>query len=207
MDAVIFDVDGTLWDSAGMVTASWNKALAKYAPYPIHIEEEALKSMLGRPVTEFYDRFWGDLPQEEKVALGQHCLNEQVSFLLEHPAPFYPGVYQTFQELSAKLPLYIVSNCQLGYIDTCMEAGNLASFISGQLCFAETQLPKSGTILQLMREHDLKDVVYVGDTAGDAAACKEADIPFIWASYGYGNVEDAHLSIRSMSELPALLGL
>ena len=66
MDAVIFDVDGTLWDSAGMVTASWNKALAKYAPYPIHIEEDALKSMLGRPVTEFYDRFWGDLPQDEK---------------------------------------------------------------------------------------------------------------------------------------------
>ena len=43
--------------------------------------------------------------------------------------------------------------------------------------------------------------VYVGDTKGDADACKEADIPFIFASYGFGDVPDALQTIDSFPEL------
>lgn len=43
--------------------------------------------------------------------------------------------------------------------------------------------------------------MYVGDTQGDANACKEAEVPMIFASYGFGEVEGEYPSIRAFTEL------
>ena len=81
-----------------------------------------------------------------------------------------PDVYDALKELSEKIPLYIVSNCQTGYDTTCIETSGIEDFISGHLCYGETLLPKSGSIRKLMEREGLKDVVYVGDTPSDAQA-------------------------------------
>ena len=52
-----------------------------------------------------------------------------------------------------------------------------------------------------MERNGLKDPVYVGDTQGDADACAEAGISFIFAEYGFGNVPDADMRIRRFSDL------
>lgn len=39
-----------------------------------------------------------------------------------------------------------------------------------------------------MERNHLQDVVYVGDTSGDFDACQKADVPFIYASYGFGDI-------------------
>ena len=40
-----------------------------------------------------------------------------------------------------------------------------------------------------MERNGLSEAVYVGDTQGDANSCKEAEIPMIYAAYGFGEVE------------------
>ena len=55
-----------------------------------------------------------------------------------------------------------------------------------------------------MEQYGLKKVFYVGDTQGDADACKKADIPFILADYGFGNVPDPAYRIREPKELLTL---
>lgn len=57
----------------------------------------------------------------------------------------------------------------------------------------------------LMEKNRLEHVVYVGDTQGDADACREAGIPFILAEYGFGDVPDARRRIRKISELCEIL--
>ena len=52
-----------------------------------------------------------------------------------------------------------------------------------------------------MERNGLKDVVYVGDTQGDADACKAAGVPFVFAEYGFGDVPDAEDRISKISEL------
>ena len=44
-------------------------------------------------------------------------------------------------------------------------------------------------ILKLMEKNNLTSPVYVGDTQGDADSCKKAGIPFIFAEYGFGQVD------------------
>ena len=52
-----------------------------------------------------------------------------------------------------------------------------------------------------MERNGIKEAVYVGDTQGDANACKEAGIPMIFAAYGFGQVEEEHVAIQSFGEL------
>ena len=56
----------------------------------------------------------------------------------------------------------------------------------------------------LMKKNNLNSPVYVGDTQGDADACKMAGIPFIFAEYGFGDVPDAKTRIRTFSDLEKL---
>lgn len=53
----------------------------------------------------------------------------------------------------------------------------------------------------LIERNHLTSPVYVGDTQGDADACRDADIPFIFAEYGFGNVPDAKRTIQKFSDL------
>ena len=57
----------------------------------------------------------------------------------------------------------------------------------------------------LMDTNHLQDVVYIGDTQGDYDACQMANVPFIYASYGFGQAPEADCSIQGLDELPLLL--
>ena len=82
---------------------------------------------------------------------------------------------------------------------------SLEPFIKDHLCFGETQTSKGQTILTLMKRNGLKNPVYVGDTRGDADACAEAGIPFIFAGYGFGDVPDAKMRISKFTDLKDLV--
>ena len=56
-------------------------------------------------------------------------------------------------------------------------------------------------VIKGAKENNLKNRVYVGDTQGDANACREAGIPFILADYGFGNVPDPDARIQKPLDL------
>ena len=47
----------------------------------------------------------------------------------------------------------------------------------------------------------MKNPIYIGDTEGDMKAAKIADIPFVYAKYGFGSVLNYDYSINSFDEL------
>ena len=116
----------------------------------------------------------------------------------------YPGVAQAMEALAKKHRLFIVSNSQQGYPELCIEKLGIAPWISGHLCFGDTNAPKGVTIRQLMERHGITSAVYVGDTQGDYEASLEAGIPFVWASYGFGTPEGYDYAIDSLQALVRL---
>ena len=105
--------------------------------------------------------------------------------------------------------LFIVSNCQCGYIELFLEKNRLESLITDFECFGNTGMSKGENIRLLLERNGLKpqQTVYVGDTQGDYEATVEAGIPFILAAYGFGKVPQAKASIAHMEELPKALAL
>ena len=56
-----------------------------------------------------------------------------------------------------------------------------------------------------MKRNELKHPVYVGDTQGDCNAAKLANIPFVFASYGFGEVDGYDYMIEEISDIVNLL--
>ena len=55
-----------------------------------------------------------------------------------------------------------------------------------------------------MREHHLQSPVYVGDTMGDFLSCRKAGVPFVFASYGFGDVPEPDYRIEKPADLITL---
>ena len=201
MDGIIFDIDGTLWDSTDPVAASWNRSIREYSSLDLTINADILSGLFGKTMTEIGNTLFPGMPEEEKEHLLNICMEQENRYLEDHPGTFYDGVIETVKKLAEKYPLFIVSNCQCGYIEVTVRSGGLESCIRDHLFFGENQVPKGQTLLLLMERNGLKAPVYVGDTQGDADACREAGIPFIFAEYGFGDVPDAEMRIRSFSDL------
>ena len=198
MDSIIFDVDGTLWDSTESVAASWNKAIREHADPSLAVDPDTLSKVFGKTMTEIADTLFPTLTPERRMNLLDLCFEEENRYLQEHPGILYDGVTDTIKKLSDRYPLYIVSNCQCGYIEVLLSTTGLGSYIKDHLCFGETQVAKGETIRMLMKKNNLNSPVYVGDTR------KMAGIPFIFAEYGFGDVPDAKTRIRTFSDLEKL---
>ena len=201
MDGIIFDVDGTIWDSTDSVAESWNLAIRENSDLDITVTNEFLFSIFGKTMDEIFSRLFPMLDTQERLRLGNLCFEYENRLLETKPGTLYPRVRETFERLSQKVPLFIVSNCQCGYIEVMLRSTGLAPYVTDTLCFGQTKTSKGQTIRTLMKKNHLKDVFYVGDTQGDADACKEAGIDFVFASYGFGEVPDAKWSIESITDL------
>ncbi len=201
MDGIIFDVDGTLWDSTDSVAESWNLALREHSSLDLVIDADILSRLFGKTMNEIADAIFPMLSPEERMRLLEICFDYENRYLETHPGTMYPGAVDTLRRLSKKYLLFIVSNCQKGYIEAMMKSCGMESYITDHLCFGETGQPKSVTIRLLMERNSLNDVVYVGDTQGDADACRDAGIPFVFAAYGFGEVPDASQKIDSLPDL------
>lgn len=204
MDSIIFDVDGTLWDSTESVAASWNKAIREHSSLNLTLEPVSLSRVFGKTMTEIADTLFPSLSADERMKLLEVCFDEENRYLEDHPGILYPDVARTLKKLASRYPLYIVSNCQCGYIEVMLRTTGLGPYIKDHLCFGETQVPKGETIRKLIVKNRLQSPVYVGDTQGDADSCKTAGIPFIFAEYGFGDVPDARMRIQTFSDLAKL---
>lgn len=205
MDSIIFDVDGTLWNAVEPVAECWNIILKEYPAVDLVMDGETLTRLFGKTMTEIGNALFPSLPPEKRMEILERCCSLENMYLKDHPGFLYDGVAETVRELSEKYPLYIASNCQAGYVETMLEVTGLKPYIRDHLCFGDTHTSKGQTILTLISRNGLTSPVYVGDTKGDAEACREAGIPFIFAEYGFGDVPEAKSKIRSFRDLPLIL--
>lgn len=200
-DGVIFDIDGTLWDSRKVVADAWNEVILKYDPERTALAPEFLTGLFGKPMDEIARALFPELTGQKLDEMADRCFDYENRMLEKHPGTVYPGVKETLSVLAQKVPLFIVSNCQKGYIEVCMKGCEIEELISDYLCYGDTNAPKNETLLQLIKKNGLKAPIYVGDTQGDADACEKAGIPMIYVSYGLGRVEHPVRTIDKMEQL------
>ena len=85
------------------------------------------------------------------------------------------------------------------------EFREIVSEIAALECYEATRRPKGENIRLVMERNGLAHSIYVGDTQGDRDAAQLAGIPFIYARYGFGEVDGYDHAIDSLLELPELI--
>ncbi len=187
---IILDVDGTLWDAVDVITESWNAALAKVPDVEETITSDQMRQCLGKTMFEIADMLFGYLPVARRREVLDEAMRYEVAYLRDHPGNVYPQVRETLETLRAEgWHLYIVSNCQKGYIEDCLKALGEENLIEDHLCFEDTLKEKGSNIRLCAERNALDTAVYVGDTAGDLEAARQAGAGFIYAGYGFGDVD------------------
>ena len=201
-ESLIFDIDGTLWDSRALVAEGYNIQLEKEGLSHLAVNAELFRPLFGKVMTEIADTIFPSIPAPERYALMERCMDTENKYLKANPCRIgYPAVRETMETLSKTHRLFIVSNSQKGYPELCIEKLGLAPFIQGHLCFGDTGTSKGKTVRALMRKYDITDCAYIGDTQGDYEATLEAGVPFIWAAYGFGTPEGYNHKIDRFADL------
>lgn len=205
MDSIIFDVDGTLWNSTEIIAKAWSEYLQTQEHMNITITAQRLESLFGQLLPDIARQLFPQFSENEQLRIIEACCQAEHEALLKECAPLYEDLEYTLKELGKHYPLFIVSNCQTGYIEVFLESSGLGHYFKGHLCPGDTGNAKAANISQIIKDYQLSSPVYVGDTMGDFHACQEAGVPFIFAAYGFGNVPEPDMRIEKPADLIDLL--
>ena len=203
-DGILFDLDGTLWNAVPQVAKSWTLGLEQLGIQRAPVTAQELFPCMGMLLPDIVDQLLPELPPERMEQVIAHCCKVENEYLAHHGAELYPGEEETLAALGKKYPLFVVSNCEKGYIEAYFQGIGMVKYFTDFESAGNTGLPKSENIKLVARRNGLKRPVYVGDTALDRKSAEEAGVPFVHAAYGFGEVGGVP-AIQSLGELELLL--
>jgi phosphoglycolate phosphatase len=212
-ELLLFDLDGTLVDSVGDLTAAINGLLTENGRTPLTIDE--VRPMIGDGVGILVKRALEARPGEAidiDVAVARYVALYEAS-----PAAhtlIYPGVIETLAVLAERgYPLVVCTNKPervSGALLKVLGIGGLFSRVFGGDSFPWRK-PDPRVIAAILNEFGLKaaDVLFIGDSEVDAACAEAAGVPFALMTYGYHRVPIVQIprmaTLDSFGELVPLL--
>ena len=203
-DSIIFDLDGTLWDCSKEVAESWN-VIFKQQNVDRTITRQDIMGAMGMLMKDVIRKFLPDMEEEKSYALLKLCCDYENDYVSKVGGELFPQLEETLKILQKSYKLAIVSNCQAGYIEAFFKAHNLGQYFMDYENPGRTGLDKASNIKLVVKRNGFSHPVYVGDTLGDQKSAKEAGVPFIFAAYGFGQVEEYEAKLLNFAQLPGLL--
>lgn len=199
---IIFDMDGTLWDAGVSIAEAWNIVIKRRGLQMETMTADHIHSIMGKTIDGIADALFGAYSKEERMDITRECLEYENVYLADHGGELYEKLEDVLKELSAQYPLYIVSNCEKGYIEGFLAYYGFGKYFKDFESHGNTTLPKGQNIKLVAARNGLTDVVYIGDIQSDYNASKEAGVGFIHAAYGFGTIEEQVPAIQCIAELP-----
>ncbi len=205
---VIFDMDGTVWDSSENVAKSWTVKVQEAGFTDKVVAREDIQRNMGKPMDAIADDLFTYTEKGlERDALRYACEEYENEYLREHGGILYEGICETWAKLKEMgYHIYIVSNCQAGYIEAFLEYykiayGNPEDLVEDIECYGNNFKQKDENIKLLAERNGLTEACYVGDIQSDYDSTVKAGFPFIHAKYGFGTINVEVPVINSFEEL------
>ena len=198
-DALIFDIDGTLWNASATSAKGWNMGLTKLG-IDKKVSAEQIGMVAGLPYEECVDMLFPGM-RKSYPELFKTLDKYETEAIKSEGGLFFDGVIEGILELAGRYKIFLVSNCQEWYLRLFLDFSGLKHILAGADCNGISGLPKNEMLLRMKRDYALKNPVYIGDTAGDEEAAELADIDFIFASWGFGKPNGSPTTVTSIGEL------
>ncbi len=199
---IIFDMDGTLWDSADGVAKSWTQVIHNEYKKDMDITEADVKSVMGKTMDVIAQIVFPELDKEAQQVLLEKCCDWENEYLRRNGGKLFPKLEDTLKKLKEQYHLYIVSNCQSGYIEAFLDYYNFGQYFEDIECYGNNEKGKGENIRLVMERNELDRAIYVGDIQGDYDATMQAGATFIHAKYGFGTINTEVAEIEKFSDLP-----
>ncbi|MEF9477958.1 HAD family hydrolase [Chryseobacterium sp. 1B4] len=190
---LIFDLDGTLWDPRATIIKIWNKVLGKHQLIQREIKPEDMDQYMGLLAHDIIKDIVPGISDLQVRDLLSEIVAEENKILRIQGGILYDGVEDTLKSLANTHALFIVSNCQDGYIESFLEYYRFNDLFTDFESHGRTQKPKADNIRLLMERNQLsfEDSVYIGDTQTDYDSAKTNGLPFVFCKYGFGKLAES----------------
>ena len=195
-DALIFDMDGTLWDAVDSYCKVWDKFGVDKT-----VSREELISQMGKHIDEIYNNITEGnphIPAEVFIPKLEELEFEMMPKLGGKP---YKGVSEGIELLSKKYVILLLSNCGADGLNNLIRCANISDFITEAVTYGATLKPKEVNMKILKEKYNLTQPAYIGDTEGDCQSTKAAGLNFVFAAYGFGECKHPDISFNSFEEL------
>ena len=188
--AWIFDFDGTLVHSEAAITQSFESITKKLAPHRLEVAKQVL---IGPPLRQTVAEILGDPEHpliDEFVSAFIEMHDDDV---LNHTTP-YPSAHETLTHLyNQGQKMAIATNKRLAPTIKILQHFSWEQFFTTVECSdSQAVMRDKHQMINAIIEKDVsfKDAYFVGDTVGDGLSANISHVPFIKATYGYGQAQD-----------------
>ena len=202
--ALIWDLDGTLWDACDTVAAAWNGYCSAHG-LDRSFSADDCRRCCGKTLAEIAALLFPDEAVEARETKTAELFASENPPLALHGGMLFPGALEILEDLHSRFFMAVVSNCGAGYVEAFFEGNRTAKFFDDYENPARTGLDKGDNIRLVMARNSIERAVYIGDTDGDFRAARKAGVPFVHAAYGFGEVPEAEFRAERFSDLPELI--
>lgn len=213
--AVVFDLDGTLVDTAPDLTAALNHVLPRVDRGPVRVAD--VRSMVGQGLRRLIERALtatGGIPDDADIeAMFEDAFRYYAAHLTDRSVPF-PAATDVLDHLvAAGVTLGVCTNKPTALSERLLSELDLTKYFDAILGGDSVAVKKPGaehllTTLERMNAR-ADEAVMIGDSQADIDAARAADVAVVAVSYGYTLVPASELGadaiIDTLSDLPETL--
>ena len=216
-EAILFDLDGTLVDSAPDLEVSINQLMAKLGRSPWDCEQ--IKRWIGNGVEQLVERaLTGGVNEQVPPQVAQKAVAQFIKIYSHHNgqhSTLFPGVLTTLLTLCArKIPLGVVTSKPAEFAYPLLRSLGIDRFfqvvVEGNTVKNKKPHPEPLWFALEKLGSSPSDALFVGDSVHDVAAGEAAGVPVICVSYGYNHGIDISTAnptavLNTFAELEQLL--
>lgn len=195
-DALLFDMDGTLWDGVNAYAQGFNDFFATHKINRTVTKKDLFKYM-GMEEEPFLAMILPEFTATERKTAYKEIIELQYKRIETDGGELYKGVKTGLSKLAKKYKLFIVSNCPEFTIRYFMDWAHIGEYITDTMAHGMNYRPKHENIKYLIDKYHLQAPIYIGDTDSDKKQSDLLDIPFGFVSYGFGDTKNCNLRFDS----------
>ncbi len=214
-EAVIFDVDGTLFKTETLIVPVYHQTFDKLREEGLHEgptpPESRILESLGKLLHEIWANVLPDADMKTRERADELLLQYEIEGLKKGIGELYPHAKETLMELKERgIRLFVASNGLELYVKEVLRAFDIYDWFEGVYSAGEYQTSTKAELVRLLKNHhQVNEAWMVGDRSSDVEAGKANGFDVIGCNYAqFGQAEElegADAVIQSFPELIELL--
>lgn len=201
---LIFDLDGTLWETTETTFLAANE-VSKMYPEVKEISMDVIKKGMGLSSSENAKNYMPYLDVSKGIEYLRKISEINFSLIGEKGAHLYDGVIDVIKSLSKKYKLGIITNNYDEYVQMFFKCSGLKDYFCDYMGAATYKITKGEAIKRMVERNNEPNSFYIGDIKKDMDSTYEAGIKFIHAKYGFEPSLKTEYYIDDITDLDELL--